>query len=54
MMQAHRHWHLGLWLVLGPLMLAVMWLALSLRPEAPVNDTLPAGLTAPDTRASDE
>ncbi|MEO0422819.1 MAG: hypothetical protein AAF184_10815 [Pseudomonadota bacterium] len=54
MMQAHRHWHLALWLLLGPTMLLVIWFALALRPPAAVNDSLPPSLTTALDEATDE
>lgn len=54
MMQAHRHWHLALWLLLGPAMLVLIWLAVALRPPAAVNESLPAGFTAPAAESIDE
>ncbi|MEE9380014.1 MAG: hypothetical protein V3V03_01285 [Hyphomonadaceae bacterium] len=44
MKRAHRRTHLLIWLVLGPAMAAILWLAISLRPAAPVNDDLPVSL----------
>lgn len=44
MKRAHRRSHLLLWLVLGPVMFATLYLALSLRPGEPVNDALPDSL----------
>ena len=45
MKRAHRRSHLILWLILTPAMVAVIYLAVTLRPPAPVNDTLPDALT---------
>ncbi|MEM9386212.1 MAG: hypothetical protein AAGA68_14210 [Pseudomonadota bacterium] len=54
MMQAHRHWHLFLWMLLGPTMLVIVWLAVTLRPPAAINDSLPQALTPPAAQAIDE
>ena len=45
MKRAHRNAHIGLWIVLTPLMAAIIFLAVSLRPVAPVNAELPTALT---------
>ena len=47
MKRAHRRSHLILWLVLTPVLAALLVLAVKVRPDAPVNDTLPAALTGP-------
>lgn len=41
MKRAHRKIHLAAWVILGPVMLAVLALAVLNRPSAPVNDALP-------------
>lgn len=45
MKRAHRTLHQIIWLVLGPVMAAILWLAVTLRPAEPVNDELPTSLT---------
>ncbi|MEM7329001.1 MAG: hypothetical protein AAF437_09695 [Pseudomonadota bacterium] len=49
MKRAHRKSHLLLWLLLGPLMFAIIALAVLNRPAAPINDALPDTLIE-DTR----
>ncbi|MEO0607783.1 MAG: hypothetical protein AAFY82_06095 [Pseudomonadota bacterium] len=44
MKRAHRTSHLVMWLVLAPVLLGLLWLALLVRPDAPVNDPLPEAL----------
>ena len=44
MKRAHRKSHLFLWLVLGPAMIAALFLAVQQRPAEPVNDDLPVAL----------
>lgn len=44
MKRAHRRSHLLIWLILGPVILALLALAVMVRPDAPVNDALPASL----------
>lgn len=46
MKRAHQKAHLLIWFVLGPALLAVIYFAVNLRPDTPVNDTLPASLSA--------
>ena len=46
MKRQHRARHKVLWLLLPPVMAAVIWFAVDLRPEEPVNDALPGGLIA--------
>jgi hypothetical protein len=41
MKRAHRKTHLLLWLILAPAMIAVLFFAVTHRPDAPVNETLP-------------
>lgn len=41
MKRAHRKAHLIMWLVLTPAIAAVLVLALTQRPEAPINNALP-------------
>ena len=45
MRRAHRRTHLVLWLILGPIIAAILYLAIEQRPPAPVNEALPANLT---------
>ena len=45
MKRQYRHMHLLIWLILGPVMAIILWLAVSLRPATPVNDELPSALT---------
>ncbi len=47
MKRAHRQWHRLAWLVLTPLVAAVVGLALAWRSAEPVNADLPAVLLAP-------
>lgn len=44
MKRAHRSVHRLAWLVLAPVFVFIIWLALAVRPDAPVNETLPAAL----------
>ena len=44
MKRVQRKIHFVIWLVLAPLIAVVLWLALSHRPEAPVNPELPEAL----------
>lgn len=44
MKRAHRRTHLLLWLVLGPFMIAILYLSVQNRPNPPINDTLPEAL----------
>lgn len=44
MKRAHRKMHLGVWLLLGPIMVATIFLAVTYRPAEPFNDALPASL----------
>ena len=44
MKRAHKKFHLMLWLILGPVMLAIIMAAVMVRPIAPVNDALPTTL----------
>ena len=44
MKRAHRKIHLAAWVILGPVMLAILALAVLNRPGAPVNDALPDAL----------
>lgn len=46
MKRAHRSAHRLLWLVLAPVLAAVLVAAVMLRPPEPVNDALPASLSA--------
>jgi len=41
MKRAHRRSHLLIWAVLGPAMLGLLAFAISFRPDAPTNETLP-------------
>jgi len=45
MKRAQRRTHLATWLVLAPILIGVIFLAVSQRPAAPVNDSIPASLT---------
>lgn len=42
MKRGQRKLHLFAWLLLGPAMIAVLFLAVQQRPAAPINDALPA------------
>lgn len=44
MKRAHRKLHLTIWLLLAPLILAVLALAVLERPSEPVNEALPPQL----------
>ena len=44
MKRAHRRAHFAIWAILGPAMFWLLFLAVTYRPAAPVNDTLPQGL----------
>lgn len=44
MKRAHRKSHLWMWLLLGPVMLAVITLAMTHRTAEPVNNVLPPAL----------
>lgn len=44
MKRAHRKAHLATWVILGPVMLAILAFAVLNRPSAPVNDALPDAL----------
>jgi hypothetical protein len=44
MKRAHRRLHFAIWAILGPVMFWVLVLAITNRPSAPVNDTLPTQL----------
>ncbi len=44
MKRSHRRSHLIIWLILTPLLLAVIKFAVSERPADPVNEALPAAL----------
>lgn len=44
MKRAHGRNHVIIWLVLGPLMIALLALSVMVRPEAPVNEALPGPL----------
>jgi hypothetical protein len=39
MLRSHRKWHLIVWLVLGPLLLALILLGLAARPDMMENQT---------------
>jgi len=41
MKRAHRKTHLLLWIILGPVIFAIIALAVLQRPAAPMNDALP-------------
>jgi len=41
MKRAHRKTHLLLWVILGPVIFAIIALAVLQRPTAPVNEALP-------------
>ncbi|MEL7128947.1 MAG: hypothetical protein AAGK23_05320 [Pseudomonadota bacterium] len=45
MKRAHRRAHAILWLMLTPAIAAILWFAITDRPDAPVNETLPPILT---------
>lgn len=42
MKRAHRRLHVLTWLVLAPVLAAVLWLAVTHRQLEPVNETLPS------------
>lgn len=44
MKRAHRRTHFAVWAILGPIIFWILYLAILDRPEAPVNDALPADL----------
>jgi len=44
MKRSHRRSHLVIWLLLTPVLLAIIKFAVSDRPADPVNETLPAAL----------
>ena len=44
MKRPHRYAHVLIWLILAPLLAAVIYLSVKLRPADPVNPELPAGL----------
>lgn len=41
MKRQHRQRHLILWLLLSPAIAAILLLAVQVRPDAPLNETLP-------------
>lgn len=45
MKRAHRRFHLLIWVLLGPALLGLLALAIMVRPDAPMNDSLPDVLT---------
>ncbi|MEL6724887.1 MAG: hypothetical protein AAFZ74_11315 [Pseudomonadota bacterium] len=45
MKRAHKRSHLFIWIVLGPIVAGLLALAVAVRPDAPVNETLPDALT---------
>lgn len=44
MKRAHRKTHLLMWIILGPVMIALVLLAVMHRPAEPTNETLPTVL----------
>lgn len=44
MKRQHRRRHLITWLILPPVLAAILWLAIQVRPDAPLNETLPSSL----------
>lgn len=44
MTKGRRAGHRLMWLILAPVLAAVVWLAISLRPAEPINEALPAPL----------
>lgn len=44
MKRAHRRNHLIIWILLVPILIAVLYLSIALRPGEPVNEELPAEL----------
>lgn len=44
MKRKHRNAHFLLWLILGPVIAAILLLAVTERPASPVNDNLPSTL----------
>jgi hypothetical protein len=47
MKRSHRQWHRRVWLLLAPLLVAVMGLLLLARTELPINAELPTALVPP-------
>ena len=45
MKRAHRSAHRLIWLLLAPVLTAIIIVALQVRPTAPVNDALPEALS---------
>ena len=45
MKRAHRSAHRLIWLLLAPVLAAIIVIALEVRPDAPVNDALPEALS---------
>lgn len=45
MKRAHQKAHLRIWFILGPPLLGIIYFAVNLRPDTPVNDILPANLS---------
>ncbi|MEO0722484.1 MAG: hypothetical protein AAFY43_10090 [Pseudomonadota bacterium] len=45
MKRAHRSAHRFIWLLLPPAIAVILWLALTERPDEPVNATLPYALS---------
>ena len=41
MTRKHQRWHLGLWLVIGPLLIAAAVAAIALRPDLPAPSESP-------------
>ena len=50
MKRAHRKAHLLVWLLIAPVLGAIIYLAVVNRPEAPVNPELPAELILEDSQ----
>jgi hypothetical protein len=44
MKRAHRTAHRLIWLILGPALAGLLWLAVTVRPDDPVNPALPDAL----------
>ncbi len=44
MKHQHRRRHLIIWLILPLVMVATLWFAVQVRPDAPTNERLPASL----------
>lgn len=45
MKRAHQKAHLRIWFILGPTLLGIIYFAVNLRPDTPINDILLADLS---------